>query len=274
MSTDRLNKENSHNLLSNDQHRSLPIQKKMESKMQCSVSQTWGPKMPQGLGLEISTHPMTMRRVVNLIIAMERLKDGGSESMLSTSFRDESLLNIMMDSIVEEHIVFERSSTPPDQFSRTGVYPCNISDSQKKNLILVQNSMELHAVMLQGGSDNRKVLLNMSTYVHPSPTIEARPVALCIKDTDFYLSCHQEDGEPTLHLERVEDKTMLGTITKESELLRFLFYKQDSGVNISTLMSARFPNWYISTSEHDNRPVMMCQESAQRYQTFNIQRQS
>ncbi|XP_060927660.1 interleukin-1 beta-like [Limanda limanda] len=246
----------------------------MESEMQCSMSQAWGPKMPQGLDLEISHHPMTMKRVVNLIIAMERLKDGVSESVLSTGFRDESLLNIMMESIVEEHIVFERTSAPSDQFSRTGVHPCNISDSQKKNLILVENSMELHAVMLQAGSDNRKVLLNMSTYVNPSPTVEARPVALCIKDTNLYLSCHQEDGEPTLHLEKVEDKISLRTITRQSELLRFLFYKQDSGVNISTLMSARFPDWYISTSEEENMPVMMCQESAHRYRTFNIQRQS
>nr|ATL37891.1 IL-1beta [Verasper variegatus] len=245
----------------------------MESKMQCNVSQMWSPKMPQGLDLEISHHPMTMRRVVNLIIAVERLKDSGSEAVMSTSFRDDSLLNIMMESIVEEHIVFERSSSPPDQFSRTGVYPCNISDSQKRNFILVQNSMELHAVMLQGGSNSRKVLLNMSTYVHPSPTIEARPVALCIKDTNLYLSCHSEAGVPTLHLEPVEDKSSLRTITKESEMVRFLFYKRDSGVNISTLMSARFPDWYISTSEYENKPVMMCQESAQSYQTFNIQRQ-
>ena len=69
--------------------------------MQCNVSEMWGSKMPQGLDLEISQHPMTMRRVVNLIIAMERLKAGGSEAVLSTGFRDESLLNIMLESIVE-----------------------------------------------------------------------------------------------------------------------------------------------------------------------------
>nr|BAM66989.1 interleukin 1 beta [Paralichthys olivaceus] len=246
----------------------------MESKMECNVSQMWSAKMPQGLNLEISHHPMTMRSVVNLIIAMERLKGSHSESVLSTSFTDENLLNIMMENIVEEHIVCERSSSPPDQFSRRGVYTCNITDSQKRNFILVQNSMELHAVMLQGGSSNRKVLLNMSTYVHPSPTIEARPVVLGIKDTDFFLSCQKNGAEPTLHLERVENKCDLEAFSRDSEMVRFLFYKQDSGVSISTLMSARFPNWYISTSEQDNRPVMVCQKNARCYQTFNIQHQS
>lgn len=69
--------------------------------MKSNVSEMWSPKMPKGLELEITHHPMTMKRVVNLIIAMERLKDSRSESLLSTEFRDESLLNIMLDSIVE-----------------------------------------------------------------------------------------------------------------------------------------------------------------------------
>ncbi|KAG7490333.1 interleukin-1 beta [Solea senegalensis] len=239
----------------------------MESKM-------LSPVMPKGLDLEISQHPLTMRRVVNLIIAMERLKASRSESVLSTEFRDENLLNIMLESIVEEHIVFERSATPSDEFSRTGVYQCSITDTQKRNFVLVENSMELHAVMLQGGSDNRKVYLNMSTYVHPSPSTEARPVALGIKDTNLYLSCHMGDGEPTLHLEAVEDKSCLSTVSAESDMLRFLFYKRDTGLSLSTLMSARFPNWFISTADEDNRAVDMCTEMAQRYRTFNIQRQS
>lgn len=61
-------------------------------------------KMPEGLDLEISHHPLTMKSVVNLIIALDRMKgssSSSSESLLSTEFRDENLLNIMMDSVVE-----------------------------------------------------------------------------------------------------------------------------------------------------------------------------
>lgn len=73
----------------------------MESEMKCNVSEMQSPKMPKGLDLEITHHPLTMRRVVNLIVAMERLKGTRSESVLSTEFKDEQLLNIMMESIVE-----------------------------------------------------------------------------------------------------------------------------------------------------------------------------
>lgn len=72
----------------------------------------------------------------------------------------------------------------------------------------------------------------------------------------------------------VEDKSILTTISEESDMVRFLFYKRDSGVSISTLRSARFPEWYISTAEQDNKPVEMCQQTAQRYQTFSIQRKN
>uniref|UniRef100_A0A3B5LWQ9 Interleukin-1 n=1 Tax=Xiphophorus couchianus TaxID=32473 RepID=A0A3B5LWQ9_9TELE len=100
------------------------------------------------------------------------------------------------------------------------------------------------------------------------------PVVLGIRDTDFYLSCHKDGDKPTLHLEEVEDKASLSEISVESDMRRFLFYKRDMAVNISTLMSALFPNWYISTATDNNRPVAMCQESASRYRTFSIQRQS
>uniref|UniRef100_A0A8C6PJS0 Interleukin-1 n=1 Tax=Nothobranchius furzeri TaxID=105023 RepID=A0A8C6PJS0_NOTFU len=231
----------------------------------------WSKKMPQGLGLEISHQPHSMRHVANLIIAIERLKAGTSEDVLSTDFRDENLLSVVLESIVEEKNIFERRSAPP-QFSYTGQGVCSVSDSKKRSLVLVENSMELHAVLLQGGNDSRKVFLNMSTYVLTSSS-DAKPVALGIKDTNLYLSCHKKGDKPTLHLEAVEDKRTLSPIGAESEMKRFLFYKQDTGLNVSTLMSASFPNWYISTSTQDNEPVDMCQEGAARYRTFTIQRQ-
>ncbi|XP_027890633.1 interleukin-1 beta-like [Xiphophorus couchianus] len=235
----------------------------MESKKNCSISQMWTKKMPKGVDLEISHQPPSMRCVANLIIAMERLKAGMSESVLSPDFSD------------EERFIFERTSAGPGQFSRREEHPCSVTDGQKRSLVLVRNNMELLAVMLQGGNDSRKVYLNMATYVHLTPdTGLGQPVVLGIRDTDFYLSCHKDGDKPTLHLEEVEDKASLSEISVESDMRRFLFYKRDMAVNISTLMSALFPNWYISTATDNNRPVAMCQESASRYRTFSIQRQS
>ncbi|KAM4578353.1 interleukin-1 beta-like [Fundulus diaphanus] len=252
-------------------HRSI---KKMESKKNCNMSQMWTKKMPKGVDLEISHQLPSMRCVANLIIAMERLKAGMSEKVLSTDFSDETLLNIMLESVVEERFIVERTSAGPGQFSRGVEHPCTVTDSQKRSLVLVQSNLELLAVMLQGGSDNRKVYLNMATYVHLTPNTEVgQPVVLGIKDTNFYLSCHKNGDKPTLHLEEVEDKASLSEISSDSEMRRFLFYKRDTGLNISTLMSAHFPNWYISTSTQNNKPVEMCQESASRYRTFSIQRQ-
>lgn len=233
----------------------------MEAEMKYKI-----PKMPKGLDLEFTHHPLTMRRVVNLIVAIERFK--GSRCIDS-----ENLLNFMLESLVEEHIVFERSSAPPPQYVRTDEQLYSVTDSKKRSLILVENSMELHAVMLQGGAENRKVHLNMSNYVHPAPVTEARTVALGIKDTRYYLSCQKDGDNPTLHLEAV-DKENLSSISSDSDMVRFLFYKQDTGLNLSTLVSVAFPDWYISTAEDNNKPVEMCLEASQRHRTFNIQRQS
>nr|UOV22685.1 interleukin 1beta [Oostethus manadensis] len=229
------------------------------------------PRMPAGLGLEISSHPLTMKRLVNLVVAVERLKGKCGSPALAT---EKTLFSIMMGDVVEVIEIPQSVGASRNQFSRTGEYRCSVSDSQKKSLVLVRDSMELHAVTLQGGSSNRKVHLNMSTYVHPSPNTEAQPVALGIKDTNLYLSCHQDGNRPTLHLESLTDGSSLTRIESESEMVRFLFFKRDSGVSNSTLMSARFPNWFISTAEEDNLPVEMCQRAANRYINFSIQKQS
>lgn len=114
----------------------------------------------------------------------------------------------------------------------------------------------------------------MSTYIHPDPyDAKVRTVALGIKGTSLYLTCEQEDGEPKLHLEEVKDKSILSNIAPGSDMMRFLFHRKDSGRSVSTLMSARYPNWYVSTADEEYQPVELCQETLDRYQTFHIHRQ-
>ncbi|XP_068166553.1 interleukin-1 beta [Antennarius striatus] len=242
----------------------------MDTEMKCNMSNMWNPKMPEGMDLEITHHPLSMKRVVNLIIAMERLKGSKSGPQLSTEFRDESLLNIIMESLVEERAVFECFSAPKVEYSRTEEGQYSVTDTEKRSLVLVPDSMELHAVMLQEGTKNCKVHLNMSTYVHTAPSVDAKTVALGIKDTNLYLSCHKDGDEPTLHLEPVDDKENLSTISPDSDMVRFLFYKQDTSLNVSTLVSVPFNNWYISTALEDSNPLAMCLEDDERFRTFNI----
>uniref|UniRef100_A0AAZ3QL27 Interleukin-1 n=1 Tax=Oncorhynchus tshawytscha TaxID=74940 RepID=A0AAZ3QL27_ONCTS len=225
-------------------------------------------KLPQGLDVEISHHPITLRCVANLIIAMERL-NGGKGFALG---RDESLLNFLLESALESERT-EASSRAA--FSSKGEYECSVTDSENKCWVLNEGSMELHAMMLQGGSSYHKVHLNLSTYITPVPSeTKARPVALGIKGSNLYLSCITSEGTPTLHLEEVADKEQLKSINHESDMVRFLFYKQDTGVDISTLESAHYRNWFISTAlQQDNtKMVNMCQSATpNRFTTFTVQ---
>ncbi|XP_029499891.1 interleukin-1 beta-like [Oncorhynchus nerka] len=253
----------------------------MEFESNCSLmkntsaSVAWSSKLPQGLDVEISHHPITLRCVANLIIAMERLNGGKGFPLRG----DEDLLNFLLESAVEVlELESERTeaSSRAAGFSSKGEYECSVTDSENKCWVLNKGSMELHAMMLQGGSSYHKVHLNLSTYITPVPSeTKARPVALGIKGSNLYLSCITSEGTPTLHLEEVADKEQLKSINRESDMVRFLFYKQDTGVDISTLESAHYRNWFISTAlQQDNtKMVNMCQlATPNRFTTFTVQR--
>ncbi|XP_054895012.1 interleukin-1 beta-like [Poeciliopsis prolifica] len=196
----------------------------MESKKNCSVSQMCTKEMPKGADLEISHQAPSMRRVVNLIIAMERLKVGMAKSVLSPNLSN------------KERLIFERTSAEPSQFFKREEHPCSVTDGPKRSLVLVRNSMNLLAVTLTGGND---IFLNMANYIHLFPdTGLGQPVVLGIRDTNLYLCCKQVGDTPILHVVEVGNKMSLSTITAGSDMMRFLFYKQDTSLNVSTLMSA------------------------------------
>nr|CCN27133.1 Interleukin-1 beta [Plecoglossus altivelis] len=237
---------------------------------------TWRSKMPHGVDLEISHHPFSMRKVADIIIALERLR--GHQNTLSSEVRDEDLLGMMLETVMEEKMVIRTGDDMDEEmslrkcdcknnreeiartagFEKGQVVECSLVDCDKKHWVLM--AMELQAVRLQNGNDHRKVRLNLSSYRPPSSTQGARPVTLAIKGTQLYLSCSNSSGKPTLVLEEVTED--LTTISPGSDKLRFLFYRRDTGVDSSTLMSARYTGWYISTGVQDGvdrQSVDMCE---------------
>ncbi|CAL9708064.1 unnamed protein product [Knipowitschia caucasica] len=240
----------------------------MESEMMCNASH-----LPSPVTLEISHHPLTMRRMVNLVIAMERIKSSVAQSFLSPDFRDQDFLSIMLESLVEERFVSELLAAQPEQkftlVPEVGPQCYSVEDMQKRDLVLVTESMKLHAVMLQAGSSSYKVNLNMLRYRPPVPSTE-QPVALGIRGTQYYLSCYMDGEEASLHVETVSNTDLLSSISENSDMARFIFYKHVTGQNVTTLRSARFPEWYISTKEEDNEAVYMCKEASSS-STFTIQ---
>lgn len=69
--------------------------------------------------------------------------------------RASELIRCVSFSLTEE-IVYDCYSTPGSQYSKTAEHECSVTDSEKRGVILVEDTMELHAVMLQGGAADRK----------------------------------------------------------------------------------------------------------------------
>lgn len=223
-------------------------------------------ELHRGLRVEISQHPHSMRKVANIVIGLQRLQKFRHPQKVSrsTEFTEHELLNILLESVVEETMVMRLSSDSPVTYSKQDKeLQCTVCDNLQKRLVHSEGDPYLLAVTLKGGNQSQSVRINLSTYASPTGTsTKGQPVCLGITKSNLYLSCTKSaSGNPHLSLEEVKNKEELKTIQEKDGLERFLFLRSVKGGSDNTFESARFPGWFISTATEEYQPVEMCAEA-------------
>ncbi|KAL2099783.1 hypothetical protein ACEWY4_004177 [Coilia grayii] len=222
-----------------------------------------------GIHLEVSEEPHQMRQVVNLIIALQRMK----KQVQSTEFTDEELCNILLDNLVEEYVtprVQERTHQAAEHYTHTGSNrKCFICDEFQKSLVLSKGvTNELQAITLQGANMSLRVQLDLCAYTSSATREQGLPVVLGVPG-NLYLSCTSVLGKPVLGLELI-NKEILKDIS--GDMKRFLFFKTTSGQALHSFESAKFEGYFISTSCDNRQKVDVCksQDAPNRLTTFNV----
>ncbi|KAL6472491.1 hypothetical protein MHYP_G00186790 [Metynnis hypsauchen] len=228
----------------------------------------------QELRIEISEQPHSMRQVANIIIALHRFKH--TQKVQSTEFTDHELLNIILESIIEESVVTTVHCESLKTYNKQDrVVQCTMCDGLKKSLVQFQGGHTLLAVTLKAGNSSRSVSINLSSYTTPRCGAgDGLPVCLGIAQSDLYLACTNVSGTPSLNLEVVEDKEALKTIYENDDMERFLFRRKLTAKSINTFESIKYPGWFISTARNENMPVDMCVEGDNhRQKVFSLHNQ-
>ncbi|XP_052039559.1 interleukin-1 beta [Apodemus sylvaticus] len=222
----------------------------------------------ESIQLQISQEHInkSFRQVVSLIVAVEKLwqlpvscqgpwtfQDEDPRTFFSFIFEEEPIL---WDSWDDEDVLLH--DAPIRQLH------CRLRDEQQKSLVLCE-PCELKALHLNGQNINQQVVFSMS-FVHGETSNDKIPVVLGLRGKNLYLSCVMKDGTPTLQLESVDPKQH----PKKKMEKRFVFNK----IEVKTKMefeSAQFPNWYISTSQAEHKPVFLGNNSGQDIIDFTME---
>ncbi|XP_029460102.1 interleukin-1 beta-like [Rhinatrema bivittatum] len=230
--------------------------------MNCSVCKS-------GIQLKITnerTSSMTFKKAVVIMVAVEKMKNKTRPSV--RPFMDEDLLDILNSIFVEAIIPFENSDlayVTDSAYRYFSSSPYRVYDTENKCFALQEfpGSAHLLALQLQGLNSNHEVKLSMASYSSQpfNSSSPKNPVALSILGRNLYLSCVNVGDRPELRLEEVNNVIK---DVRDDSLLRFIFFKSDSGAStsvqkISSFESAACPNWYISTSQRENELVSMAQ---------------
>ncbi|KAB5543404.1 hypothetical protein PHYPO_G00078740 [Pangasianodon hypophthalmus] len=177
----------------------------------------------KGLRIEVTKEPFSMRRVANVVIALQRLKH--TQNIKSTEFTDQELFNIIMENVIEESIVIDLKCSESKSYSRQDkVVQCTICDKSKRALVRREKPPILLAITLKGGNEENKAWFNLSAYTPPNCTENTRgqPVCLGIVKSNLFLSCTMANGTPFLGIEEVKDKESLKAI-KENDGMELSF---------------------------------------------------
>ena len=186
------------------------------------------------------------RPMVSVIVAKEKPMNPSSQVVC-----DDDPKSIFSSVFEEEPIVLEKhangflcDATPVQSVD------CKLQDKDEKALVLA-GPHELKALHLLTGDLKREVVFCMS-FVQGDDSDDKIPVTLGIKGKNLYLSCVMKDDTPTLQLEDVDPNSY----PKRDMEKRFVFYKTEIKNRVE-FESALYPNWYISTSQAEQKPVFL-----------------
>ncbi|XP_020941506.1 interleukin-1 beta isoform X1 [Sus scrofa] len=188
----------------------------------------------------------SIRQMVSVIVAVEKPMKNPS----SQAFCDDDQKSIFSFIFEEEPIILE---TCNDDFvcdANVQSMECKLQDKDHKSLVLAGPHM-LKALHLLTGDLKREVVFCMS-FVQGDDSNNKIPVTLGIKGKNLYLSCVMKDNTPTLQLEDIDPKRY----PKRDMEKRFVFYKTEIKNRVE-FESALYPNWYISTSQAEQKPVFL-----------------
>uniref|UniRef100_A0A8C5K297 Multifunctional fusion protein n=2 Tax=Jaculus jaculus TaxID=51337 RepID=A0A8C5K297_JACJA len=221
--------------------------------------------LDEGIQLQVSQKHFnkSFRQVVSLIVAVEKLRQ--KPVSCSWAFQDDDLRTFLSFIFEEEPIICD--TWDDDGYvcdAAVRHLNCRLRDEQQKCLVL-SDPYELKALHLNGQNLNQEVVFSMS-FVQGEDTNDKIPVALALRGKNLYLSCVMKEEKPTLQLESVDPKQY----PKKKMEKRFVFNKTEIKNKVE-FESAQFPNWYISTSQAEQRPVFLGKNSGQDIVDFSME---
>nr|CAE51868.1 interleukin-1 beta [Ictalurus punctatus] len=225
----------------------------------------------EGLRIEVTKEPLSMRQVANVVIALQRLKL--TQNIQSTEFTDQELFNVFIENVIEESMVINLKCTESKSYSlQDKVVRCTICDKSKRALVQREKLPILLAFTLKGGNKDNKAWFNLSAYTPPNCTenTKGQPVCLGIVKTNLFLSCTLENETPFLGLEEVKDKERLKSIQENDGMERFFSSETALVTPLTPSKSVKYPGWFITTSKEDYKPVQMCKQQSSHLQLFTL----
>ncbi|XP_008323803.1 interleukin-1 beta-like [Cynoglossus semilaevis] len=229
-------------------------------------------KLDEELKLVVYQNPPTLRGVATLLLVTNKLRKCLTDQ--SKQLTESDLCRMIVDCVIQKDVAQRVESCCKDQktrpFNRCGSWECNLTDNERKDIICttISSNLKLHAVTLKGGNSNHKVTFKLVSYASSG---FGRTVVLSVSKHKLFISCSMNGDRPELYLEKCESSD-LNVISEETNMDRFLFYLEETGIDVNRFESVKFPGWFISTSyEREDQPLELCQvDTAQRVTAFKM----